>query len=204
MEGRLVRLRAYERSDLEAVMKWINDEDVTTFLGGPTFRLPVSSVAEARYVEGNTDPASPNKVLVIETLANPRYIGATDLHAIDWYNRHAEVGIVIGDKSCWGKGYGSDAMGLMLRLAFERLNLNRVSLRVFDFNARAIRSYEKCGFVREGVLRQDRFWSGHYCDTIVMGILASEYRKLSDRAATERRGPKAARTAGSSAHRRKS
>lgn len=203
MEGKLVRLRAYEKSDLEAVMKWINDEEVTSFLGGTLFRLPVSSVAEARYIEGNTDPASVNKVMVIETLANPRYIGATDLHAIDWYNRHAEIGIVIGDKSCWSKGYGSDAMRLMLRLAFDRLNLNRVSLRVFDYNGRAISSYEKCGFVREGVLRQDRFWNGRYYDTIAMGILANEYRKLGDRAASERRAPKAAPSAGSSARRRK-
>jgi RimJ/RimL family protein N-acetyltransferase len=178
MEGKLVRLRAYEKSDLEAVMKWINDEEVTNLLGGPLFRSPVSSVTEAKYIEANTDSAGPNKVLVIEALENPRYIGATDLHAIDWYNRHAEVGIVIGDKSCWGKGYGTDAMRLMLRLAFDKLNLNRVALRVFDYNHRAIRSYEKCGFVREGVLRKDRFLGGRYYDTIVMGILADEFRAL--------------------------
>jgi RimJ/RimL family protein N-acetyltransferase len=204
MEGELVRLRAYEKADLEAVMKWINDEEVTDFLGGPVFRSPVSSIAEARYIEANTDPASPNKTLVIETLADRRNIGATDLHAIDWHNRHAEVGIVIGDKRCWSKGYGSDAMRVMLRLAFDKLNLNRISLRVFDYNQRAVRAYEKCGFVREGVLREDRYLGGRYFDTIVMGILASEYRAIRDGAAKARPSRKAAPPVGSLRRRRKS
>jgi RimJ/RimL family protein N-acetyltransferase len=67
-------------------------------------------------------------------------------------------------------------MKVLLKFAFERLNLNRVSLRVFDYNQRAIKSYEKCGFKREGVLRQDRFYAGGYHDTIMMGILRQEFQ----------------------------
>jgi RimJ/RimL family protein N-acetyltransferase len=97
---------------------------------------------------------------------------------IDWRNRSAIVGIVIGDKSQWGKGYGTDAMRVLMRLAFDKMNLHRLALHVFDYNTRAIASYEKCGFKREGVLRGDHFARGKYHDTILMAILESEYRAL--------------------------
>ena len=77
-----------------------------------------------------------------------------------------------------GKGYGEDAMRILMRLAFEKLRLNRLSLRVFDFNHRAIACYEKCGFKREGVLREDHFAEGRFHDVIVMAILRSEYDAL--------------------------
>ncbi|HEY6417466.1 MAG TPA: GNAT family protein [Candidatus Binataceae bacterium] len=69
-------------------------------------------------------------------------------------------------------------MRVPMRLAFDKMNLHRLWLHVFDFNPRAIASYEKCGFKREGVMREDRFHRGRYHDTIVMGILAEEYRAL--------------------------
>jgi RimJ/RimL family protein N-acetyltransferase len=93
-------------------------------------------------------------------------------------NRHTSFGIVVGDKTEWGKGYGSEATQLMVGHAFETLNLNRVWLRVFEYNARGIRAYEKVGFKKEGVLRQDRFQDGRYWDTFAMAILRDEYSSL--------------------------
>jgi RimJ/RimL family protein N-acetyltransferase len=178
MEGKLVRLRAYEKSDLDAVMKWVNDEEVTDMLGGEILAYPVSSIAEERFIEANASPSDKQKTFAIETLAERRYIGGISFNVIDWRNRSAAVGIVIGDKSLWGKGYGTDAMRVLMRLAFDKMNLHRLGLNVFDNNQRAIASYEKCGFKREGVLREDHFGRGKYHDTIVMGILESEYRVL--------------------------
>jgi RimJ/RimL family protein N-acetyltransferase len=176
MDGKLVRLRAYERSDLEEVMKWINDEEVTDFLGPLVY--PLSSVAEEKYIEAAAISSDTNKTFVIEAIAESKYIGAINFHAINWLNRSTELGIVIGDKSYWGRGYGTDAMRVMMRLAFDKMNLHRLWLRVYDYNQRAIASYEKCGFKREGVLRKDRFFRGRYYDTFVMGILDDEYRSL--------------------------
>jgi RimJ/RimL family protein N-acetyltransferase len=178
MEGKLVRLRAYEKSDLDAVMKWVNDEEVTDLLGGEMLVYPVSSLAEAKFIEAAADSSDKQKTFVIETLADPRYIGSVSFNVINWLNRSAGLGIVIGDKSLWGKGYGTDAMRVMLRLGFDKMNLHRLWLQVHDYNPRAIASYEKCGFKREGVLRADHFARGKYHDTIVMGILESEYRAL--------------------------
>ena len=80
MEGKLVRLRAYEKSDLDAVMKWINDEEVTDFLGGEMLAYPVSSVAEEKFIEAAALPSDKQKTFVIETLAEPKYIGAINFH----------------------------------------------------------------------------------------------------------------------------
>ena len=179
MDGKLVRLRGYEMSDLDTVTKWINDEEVTQFLGSGMLSYPVSSIAERKFIEkfGLSESAN-EKTFAIETLADRRFIGALGLHGIDWINRHSALGIMIGDKQYWGHGYGTDALRVLMRLAFDKLNLHRLWLHVYDFNARGIACYERCGFRREGVLREQRFFGRKYYDTIVMGILEAEYRAL--------------------------
>jgi RimJ/RimL family protein N-acetyltransferase len=87
------------------------------------------------------------------------------------------LGIFIGDKRYWNKGYGTEVMRLLLRHGFSTLNLNRVFLRVFETNPRAIRSYEKAGFVFEGRMRQAEFIDGKYCDVILMSVLRSEWKE---------------------------
>jgi RimJ/RimL family protein N-acetyltransferase len=179
MEGKLVRLRGYEMSDLDTVTKWLNDEEVTQFLGSGLLSYPVSSIAERRFIERfGLSESSTEKTFAIETLADGRLIGSLGLHGIDWINRHSALGIIIGDKQYWGRGYGTDALRVLMRLAFDKLNLHRLWLHVYDFNARAIASYERCGFRREGVLREQRVLGRKYHDTIVMGILEAEYQAL--------------------------
>ncbi len=90
-------------------------------------------------------------------------------------NRHASLGIFIGDTSAWGRGHGREAMSLMLDHAFETLNLNRVWLHVYEYNERAIRLYTRLGFTTEGVLRQDRYHGGRSWDTLTLGILREEW-----------------------------
>src|SRR5271156_3605857 len=178
MDGKIVRLRGYEKGDVDAIMKWINDEEITDLLGGDMLVYPISSITEEKFIEAAAGPSDTQKNFAIETLAERKYIGGISFNVIDWRNRSAVVGIVIGDKSLWGKGYGTDAMRVLLRLAFDKMNLHRVYLRVYAFNERAIASYEKCGFRREGVLREQRYHDGKYHDAIVMGLLESEYRAM--------------------------
>jgi RimJ/RimL family protein N-acetyltransferase len=178
MDGKLVRLRGYEKSDLDAVMMWVNDEEVTQFLRDEIFAYPVSRAEEERFIEHAQTPSHTSHEFAIETLADRTYLGGIGLHDIDWILRSAEAGIVIGNKEYWGKGYGTDAMKLLMRLAFDRMNLHSLWLRVYDFNTRAIASYEKCGFRRWGVLRDGKFIRGRYHDTVVMGILEGEYHAI--------------------------
>ncbi len=102
-------------------------------------------------------------------------VGNCGLFGIEWNNRAAEFGIFIGDKSVWGKGYGTDAARLVLRHGFETLNLNRIFLRVYEDNPRAMHTYEKAGFVPEGRMRQAVYRNGEYKDVLLMSTLRSEW-----------------------------
>jgi RimJ/RimL family protein N-acetyltransferase len=90
-------------------------------------------------------------------------------------NRSAELGIVIGNEAYWGQGCGSDAIDATLHWAFAALNLNRVMLKVYGFNQRASRAYEKCDFQHEGTLRQAHYSDGAYHNPLIMGVLREEY-----------------------------
>src|SRR5690606_6936574 len=94
-------------------------------------------------------------------------------HAVD---RSAVLGIMIGEKTHWNRGYGTDAIMTMLAYGFDALNLHRIELTVSEDNARGIACYRKCGFVEEGRLRQNRFARGRYWDSLLMSVLAEEFR----------------------------
>ncbi len=102
-------------------------------------------------------------------------VGNCGFDKIDWRNRSGELGIFIGEKSYWSQGYGTEAVRLLVKHGFETLNLNRIFLRVFSNNLRAIRSYEKAGFIAEGHMRQAEFRHGAYKDVILMSVLRSEW-----------------------------
>jgi [ribosomal protein S5]-alanine N-acetyltransferase len=173
--GPTIYLRALEKADAPALTPWFNDPDVTRFM--LTLR-PLSVAAEEAFIAGqNTDPMEPGLGIVVRE--TDRLVGATGLAKVDVRHRHAMFGIGIGDKSAWGKGYGTETTRLMVGHAFETLNLNRVWLHVYEFNQRGIRAYEKVGFRVEGRLRQDCYREGRYWDTVLMAILREEWQKKS-------------------------
>jgi len=114
---------------------------------------------------------------LIRTLHDERKIGLIGLDGIRWVHGDACVGIGLGERDYWGEGYGTDAMFVLQRYAFDVLNLHRLSLTVFDYNQRAIRSYEKAGFIVEGRARQYLNREGQRYDMIFMGILRDEWEK---------------------------
>ena len=104
-----------------------------------------------------------------------RLVGMVDLVVVQWPHRDAFIGIGIGERADWGKGYGSDAMRLILRYAFDELNLHRVTLTVFEYHERAIHTYRKLGFQEEGRQRQRLRRDGRLWDMLVMGLLRREW-----------------------------
>ena len=108
-------------------------------------------------------------------LEDDRLIGYIGLEGDIFPHGEAFVGIGIGERELWGKGYGTDAMKVILRYAFQELNLRRVSLDTFEYNPRAIRSYEKAGFVHEGRAEDFLYREGRRWDLIFMGILREEW-----------------------------
>ncbi|MBA2174202.1 GNAT family N-acetyltransferase [Halobacillus locisalis] len=115
--------------------------------------------------------------LVIATQDNDQVIGDIAMLEIDQQNRSAVVRISIFDENYLGEGFGTEAMSLMIDFGFQIQNLHRIGLDVFDFNERAIRSYQKLGFKQEGIVRDALFYDGDYHDSILMGVLEGEYQK---------------------------
>lgn len=175
--GERIRLRAAEHSDLEKFIEWVNDPEVTRGIG---LSLPISSVDEEKWFEAAMQKPQEEKPLVIEMKQGDKWrvIGNTSFFEFDWIVRSAQVGIMIGDKSVWNQGYGTETMRLLLRHAFQTLNLHRVFLRVNSDNLYAIRTYEKVGFVHEGRLRQAVYRDGEYHDLLMMSVLRTEWDTL--------------------------
>lgn len=173
-----IRFRAVERDDVPRYVEWLNDPEV---IAGLVINLPMASWDEMRWFENlsHRDPETrPMAMEAIQPDGSWKHIGGVGLEGIEWHNRSASFGIFIGDKHYWNKGYGSEATRLALKHGFETLNLNRISLQVYETNPRAIRAYEKVGFVREGVLRQALYRNGKYTNVLVMSVLRSEWDAL--------------------------
>lgn len=169
--GERLYLRSLEVADAPVVVNWINDEEVARTL---KHRQPISLAHEEDFIR-NCNKNPDDLVLGIVLKEGDRLIGSTGLHRIDRINRSAMFGILIGAKELWNQGHGTAATRLMVRHAFETLNLNRVWLHVYEFNPGGVRAYEKAGFQKEGLLRQDVFRDGRYWDTIGMGVLRAEW-----------------------------
>jgi RimJ/RimL family protein N-acetyltransferase len=176
IEGKLIRLRALEPTDAEKAFQWINDREVTQFLMA---RYPMSLAAERDWVAEASKPMDYREArFAIETNADGVHIGLCGLHRGKPEDRNAELGIMIGDKTYWNGGYGTDAMLTLLRFAFEQMNLHKVALGVFDFNERAQSVYRRCGFVEEGRSREEVFQDGRYLDVVRMSVLRREFEAL--------------------------
>lgn len=171
--GDRVRLRAIEREDIPTFVRWFNDPEVRQYL---LMYEPMSKAKEERWFEAYLDRKD-DFMFAIEALIGEEWahIGNLGLHRVDWKNGTCTFGIVLGEKAYWGRGYGTEAARVILRFAFGELNLHRVELEVYDFNRRAIRSYEKAGFRHEGTRRQALYRNGRYHDVHLMGILHEEF-----------------------------
>ena len=174
--GKKVRLRAIERNDLPLFIRWFNDPEV---IAGLSLYLPLSFDDEEAWYEGMRNSPQETHPLMIDAHQGDEWapIGDISLMSFDWRARSAEIGIAIGEKAYWDQGCGTEAMRLMAQHGFETLNLNRIFLRVYATNSRAIRSYEKVGFVHEGRMRQAMYKHGQYIDILLMSVLRSEWYK---------------------------
>jgi RimJ/RimL family protein N-acetyltransferase len=172
--GALVHLAARDPdTDAEAVARWERDSEFHRLAhNDPAY--PILAKTAKQWLEEE----SPNGFrFAIRTLADDRLIGTIGLWVSSWTNGEAWAGISIGERDYWGNGYGTDAMKIILRYGFTELNLYRVSLDALASNARAVRAYEKAGFVVEGYTRGAAKYDGQHGDEIYMGILREEWAK---------------------------
>ena len=177
--GERIYLRPLEREDAPIFVPWVNDQEITRNL---ILYRPMNRDQEEEFIaRASKDQAG--MVLGIALRKDDRLIGNTGFHALHLKDRHIGFGILIGDKTEWDRGYGTEATALMARYGFETLNLNRIWLHVYEHNSRGRRAYEKVGYQVEGTLRKHSYRDGRYWDVIVMGLLREEWDKRNTGAA---------------------
>ena len=156
--------------DVEKFAEWINDFEVTDYIGmsGQIMSLE----GERKYLLENSNPEA---IFSIITINEDKLIGSVGLESIDYINRTATLGIFIGDKEYLSKGYGTEAIRLLLDYGFNYMNLHNIKLNLLSVNERALKCYKKCGFKETGRIRENRFINGKYYDTIAMDILEDEF-----------------------------
>ena len=172
ISGRKIRLRAFREDDLKNALAMVNNPTVMQFL---QFMRPVSAHQEREWLNATMRGDDPTKVNFAIDSSDGEYMGSVGLMHIDMRNRSAEFGIAIARPEDWGRGFGTEAALLVLRYGFEELNLHRIHLRVYDFNARGQKSYEKLGFTLEGRQRQALWRNGAWHDVLMMSILDEEF-----------------------------
>jgi diamine N-acetyltransferase len=169
IRGKRIVLRAIERQHLPNYVEWLNDPAVLEYFG--RYR-PLSLAEEERwYEEMLQDPNACNFAVELEG----QHVGGAGFSDIDGRNASGEVGLFIGVPELWDKGLGFDVLQALLRFGFEQMNLNRIYLRVFARNERAVHLYAKLGFKHEGCWRQAEFRNGQYQDMLWMSILREEW-----------------------------
>lgn len=170
--GDRIYLSPRNSEDVEKFTEWLNDFETTDYLGRSGILTTLDG--EKNYLEKNI---SPEASFVIVTIEDNEMIGTVSLESIDHINRCATLGIFIGNKDFRSKGYGTEAVQLILEYGFKYLNLKNIKLDLMEFNERALKCYKKCGFKEYGRRRKCKFVNGKYYDLIEMDILNEEFNK---------------------------
>lgn len=174
LEGKNILLGPLSKEDnLDDYAKWLNDQEVTLFMGSG--RFPISIEGLRSYIDkyNNSDDGILLGIFLKKTL---KHIGNITLHQIDWRNRHAEIGIFIGDKKARGKGNATQAISIVAEHAFSKLNLRKLYTGMIKGNEASKTVFEKVGFKVEGVLREHFYLNGEYMDCYRLGLLRSTFK----------------------------
>lgn len=165
--GKKIVLRPARAMDAKVLVQWMNNPKTREYLARV---FPVSLPAEKDWVEklSKLEKNPGDIVFIIETRADNKPVGIIGLHSINWFNRHATTGTVIGDDRSRNKGYATEAKMLILKYAFDNLGLHKIISRAYAKNLASIRYSEKCGYVQEGLLKSEMFRDGSFEDIVLM------------------------------------
>ncbi len=176
LKGRLIAIKPMEWEDIEVLQKWYLDQEVMYWASAAN---PDNIYSKYDLEEGyqKESKSFTSRRFIIETREGEK-IGTISYRSMNAQVRSTNIGMLIGEKDYWEKGYGTDILQTFLRYLFDQWNMNRVELSTWDDNQRAIKLYQKCGFQIEGRLREAFFVHGKYRDKIVMGILRKDYETI--------------------------
>ncbi|MFC1709835.1 GNAT family N-acetyltransferase [Candidatus Omnitrophota bacterium] len=155
------------KDDIRSYVRWLHDQEVTLYMSSGKF--PTNDKKLKEYISNYSNNMN-GMLLGIFIKKSKRHIGTITMHHIDWINRYAKMGVMIGDKSSWGKGYASRAIRLLVNHAFNKMNLNTLYAGVAADNISSIRVFEKVGFKKEGALENHFYLNDKYVDCYLMGL----------------------------------
>lgn len=171
LEGDRIYLRSVSPDDAnEKYCRWMNDSSVNKYLESRFFPHSLETLRD--YIKtklGDTE----NPFFAIILKADDRHIGNIKLGPINTIHRLADIGIMIGEKDCWGKGYATEAIRLVADYAFNTLNLHKVTAGFYETNTQSLKAFIKAGFVQEGIRKSHCFCDGKYVDDIIVGLIKS-------------------------------
>jgi len=172
LKGERIYLREVRTSDVtERYYRWMNDPEVGQYL--ETRFFPHSHEKIESYIREMG--ADPNNVFLAIVLKNgDLHIGNIKIGPINWFHRFADISLIIGDKTYWGKGYGTEAIGLVVFYAFNTLNLHKITAGIYANNVGSIKAFKKAGFIEEGLRKKHRFCEGEYVDEVLLGNIRSD------------------------------
>ncbi|ALC84165.1 acetyltransferase [Bacillus gobiensis] len=173
LSAKRITLRPVIEDDWEMRYRWLSDPDINKCPpSGTGIPLTPATVRERTLIYAKSDPSRVDFTVLQE---DGTAIGNAHLFNVNPWSRKAEFGVWLGEKSVWGQGYGTEVTRVLAEFAFMRLNLHKVYLSVDADNFGGIRCYEKAGFKKDGVLRDDVFKNGQYVDRIIMSLLKKEF-----------------------------
>ncbi len=170
-EGTRVRLRIITEDDAPTLATWMNDPETTQYI---TRFLPVTIAAQREWIE-KLYKTNDNFVFGLETTEGDTLIGTMGIHSVKYQHGTATTGAVIGNKEYLGKGYGSEAKMLLLKYAFDTLGLRKIGAVVYSFNERSLAYQKKCGYKVEGVLKNQHFINGQFCDEVLLAVYREDW-----------------------------
>jgi len=174
LNGENVTLRALTREDMQVLWRWSNDVEYELLSGGDPPR-PQTLHSWEKWYDDRIAPSYGTTQIDFAIDHDSTMIGTCGLFDIDSVTQTSQLGIGIGEREHWNKGYGREAIGLLLDYAFRLRGLRRIWLKTSSNNERALRCYRACGFQEEGLLRAHLWSNGEYVDSIIMGLLKSEW-----------------------------
>ena len=166
LESERIYLRPVEISDAtEEYVGWLNDPEVNRFLES---RFVIHTLEGVRSYVKRVGKDQNNVFLAIIRKEDGKHIGNIKLGSIDWYHKVGDIGILIGDKKSWGKGYATEAIRALESYAFGTLNLHKLTAGAYENNVGSIKAFLKLGFFEEGRRREQVFFQGDYLDTVLL------------------------------------
>ncbi len=170
--GERIYLREVRLLDVnENYYRWMNDQEITQYLESHYYPNSMESLQE--YVK--TRLGNPNEIfLAIVAKDNDKHIGNIKLGPINWIHRIGDIGIIIGERDFWGKGYATEAIKLMVKYAFGTLNLHKITSGCYLLNEGAIKAFQNAGFDKEGVRKKHGYYKGKYIDSVLFGLIKEE------------------------------